>query len=56
MSGKRHGDGTYIWKNGEKYTGCWKDDQMEGNGQFSYAGKEIQARMVAGKLITTTEY
>tara|TARA_X000000368_G_scaffold20488_1_gene16037 strand:- start:419 stop:1045 length:627 start_codon:yes stop_codon:yes gene_type:complete len=31
---KKHGYGTLIFKNGEKYTGEWKDDSFSGRGSF----------------------
>ena len=34
MAGTRCGYGTYVWANGESYKGHWKDDMMNGLGQF----------------------
>lgn len=30
MASKKSGNGTYEWKDGTKYEGEWKDDQMWG--------------------------
>jgi len=32
MDGKRHGKGSLIFKNGEKYEGEWQEDIMQGKG------------------------
>eukprot|EP00760_Papus_ankaliazontas_P017599 PhM_4_TR17338/c0_g1_i1/m.100950 len=32
--GIKHGKGTYVWSNGNKYTGMWKRDKMCGEGVF----------------------
>ena len=29
---KPHGKGTYIWNNGDKYTGMWKEGLFDGMG------------------------
>ena len=34
--GKRHGQGTYTWNNGDKYTGEWKDGKLNGYGTFTW--------------------
>ena len=34
---KRHGFGTYFFKNGDKYVGNWKDDVRHGNGNYIWA-------------------
>lgn len=34
---KRHGLGTYFFKNGDKYIGNWKDDVIHGNGNYIWA-------------------
>ena len=31
-----HGDGTYVWNDGRKYVGTWKDNMMHGQGVFSW--------------------
>ena len=36
LNGKRHGKGTYFWKNGNKYIGDWRDGQRSGKGTFLY--------------------
>ena len=32
----RHGKGTFIWNNGDKYEGQWKDDIMCGYGKYHF--------------------
>ena len=34
LSNKRHGQGTIIWSNGDKYTGLWKNGEMDGYGSY----------------------
>ena len=34
--GKRHGQGTYTWSNGEKYKGEWKNGKEHGQGTFTF--------------------
>ena len=36
-SGNQHGYGVYIWANGEKYEGNWKDGKFDGYGVYFYA-------------------
>ena len=33
---ERHGQGTYIWKSGNKYVGLWKKDRKHGQGMFTW--------------------
>lgn len=45
LAGKRNGTGTYSWKNvaGKTvsyYEGDWKNDHMNGKGQYHYSGNE----------------
>ena len=35
--GKRHGEGTYHYSNGDSYSGSWADDQKAGVGKYTYA-------------------
>jgi hypothetical protein len=36
--GKRHGQGTYSWKDGRKYIGQWKNGNQNGQGTFFWSG------------------
>ena len=46
-----NGDGTYLWSDGRKYVGQWKDDKVNGRGAFSYAdGSKFVGQFKAGKL------
>jgi hypothetical protein len=35
--GKRHGQGTYTYANGDKYVGEWRDGKRHGQGILTYA-------------------
>lgn len=44
-AGKRHGTGTYTWKDAKGktvsyYDGSWKNDHMNGQGKYHYSGNE----------------
>jgi hypothetical protein len=40
-----------TFSNGEKYTGFWKNDQMEGNGLYLFTnGKSIEGKWSNGIL------
>jgi len=40
--GQRHGEGTYIWPNGDKYVGNWENDNMSGYGEYTYANGKLK--------------
>lgn len=40
--GQRHGEGTCIWSNGDRYEGNWENDKMSGYGEYTYANGEIK--------------
>lgn len=49
VNSKRHGQGTYIWKNGIKYTGEWINGEMEGQGTLTWTnGNEYIGEMDNG--------
>ena len=33
---QEHGHGTFIWHNGNKYVGEWRDGKMHGHGKMIY--------------------
>jgi len=37
LNGKRHGQGTYFYPNGNKYIGQWKDDKLNGKGTLTWS-------------------
>ena len=39
--GKKHGDGIYEWKNGDKYEGEFKNDMKDGKGIYYYSNGDI---------------
>ena len=36
VNGKRHGNGTYTWDDGNQYSGSWSEDQKAGEGVFQW--------------------
>jgi len=37
VDGKPHGQGTYVWANGDVYTGLFDNDEFHGKGSWSSA-------------------
>lgn len=37
LNGKRHGEGTFKYKNGDMYSGMWKEGKKHGQGTYVYA-------------------
>ena len=35
QNGRKHGKGSYTWRDGEKYEGQWKGDQRNGEGNVT---------------------
>lgn len=35
-NGLRHGQGKYVWNNGDMYDGAWEDDQRQGYGVYKW--------------------
>ena len=49
---ERHGQGTYIYSNGDKYVGEWKKGKRHGKGIFTHVdGKVEEGIWKKGKLI-----
>lgn len=45
MAGKRHGQGVYLYPNGDVYQGYWEQDMKQGMGMYSYvAGGKVLDR------------
>ncbi|MFQ9446166.1 MAG: hypothetical protein ACLR4A_01320 [Christensenellales bacterium] len=44
--GKRSGDGTFLWENGENYVGEWKSDQIFGKGILDTARRNGSERHI----------
>ena len=38
----KNGQGTYVYDNGEKYVGQWKDEGFHGQGTYTYADGTIE--------------
>lgn len=48
---KRHGLGTFFFKNGDKYVGNWEEDFIHGTGNYTWAdGTSHEGIWVYGKL------
>ena len=47
----RHGNGIYTWKSGKIYKGEWKNNKMDGIGEFSENGNVIKGTWKKSKLI-----
>ena len=41
---KRHGNGTYTYKNGDAYTGQWEQDVKQGQGVYTYIESGSQVK------------
>ena len=39
--GRRAGRGVFVWEDGAKYTGYWKDDQAHGRGRLIHADGDV---------------
>ena len=50
---KRHGHGTYTWKNGDIYVGNWVNNRRQGQGKMTYkeSGKVEEGEWEASKFI-----
>ena len=47
----RHGNGCFIWKNGDKYVGEFEYGQRTGNGRMTFAnGDEYVGRFECGSM------
>ena len=49
LGNRKHGQGTYKWKDGDRYTGEWFEDRMHGRGVFVYAnGDKYEGEFSSG--------
>ena len=46
-NGKRHGEGTFTYQNGDKYSGWWQYGVKAGQGTYSYAKDGMRVRNVS---------
>jgi hypothetical protein len=57
LNGKRNGPGVYIWPNGARYEGEFKDDQIEGIGRIKNSeGVKCSGKFKNNFLITKLDY
>ncbi|HEX8961766.1 MAG TPA: hypothetical protein VF801_02075, partial [Rhodocyclaceae bacterium] len=55
--GVPHGQGTYTWKNGDRYTGGWSRGHKHGHGRYTWAdgrsweGEYADDQRVAGGIV-----
>jgi hypothetical protein len=52
--GLKHGDGTYVWENGDRYQGHFANDRPDGRGKYQFANGdayegEVQAGVIVGR-------
>jgi hypothetical protein len=40
-NGKANGRGTYVWKNGDRYEGEWKDCLKNGKGEDNFSNGDV---------------
>ena len=33
----KHGQGVYLWEDGDRYEGLWKNSKRHGNGNYQWA-------------------
>lgn len=57
---KKHGNGTYVWENGDRYEGQFVDDRPDGKGKWSFSSGdtyegEVKAGVIVGKGTSTTK-
>ena len=43
---ERHGNGTYIYANGDKYVGEWKNGKKDGQGTYTF----VDGRIISGEF------
>lgn len=57
---QKHGNGVYVWENGDRYEGEFADDRPNGKGKWSFASGdtyegEVKAGVIVGKGTSTTK-
>lgn len=45
MNGKRQGTGTFLYANGDVYTGQWLNDMKQGQGVYTYSATKTSVRI-----------
>merc|ERR1712216_835345 len=60
MNGKRHGEGTMKYANGDVYSGMWKEGKKDGVGTYvfnttkdKFVGDWVQGQMQEGRWVLT---
>ena len=41
MNGDSHGQGIFIWADGEEYIGQWRNGEKHGQGTYTYPAAQI---------------
>jgi hypothetical protein len=54
LEGLKHGNGTYVWDNGDRYDGAFAQDRPDGRGKYHFANGdsyegEVKAGVIAGR-------
>jgi hypothetical protein len=58
--GLKHGEGTYVWQNGDRYVGHFANDRPDGKGRYQFANGdsydgEVQAGVIVGRGVYTSK-
>ena len=60
LDGLKHGNGVYVWDNGDRYDGTFAQDRPDGQGKYHFANGdsyegEVRAGVIAGRGAYTTK-
>lgn len=60
LDGLKHGNGVYIWENGDRYDGTFAQDRPDGRGKYHFANGdsyegEVKAGVIVGRGAYTTK-
>ena len=60
LEGLKHGNGVYVWDNGDRYDGTFAQDRPDGRGKYHFANGdsyegEVKGGVIAGRGTYTTQ-
>jgi hypothetical protein len=60
LDGLKHGNGVYIWENGDRFDGTFAQDRPDGRGKYHFANGdsyegEVKAGVIVGRGAYTTK-
>lgn len=60
LDGLKHGNGVYVWDNGDRYDGNFAQDKPDGNGKYHFANGDtyegdVKAGVIAGRGTYSTK-